>query len=138
MGRTRSLPAPALTSLVGWEEGTALQTDRETGSALGPPQCVVEVTTLLLLSMLSSLAVATLGMDAAWSWPAREAAFPCGAAWSNQRYSEKHHGQASGKPYVSLSVPLPKAVPGCFTRNLGRAPGQSDPDVYALIWNPQD
>ena len=47
-------------------------------------------------------------------------------------------GQASGKPYVSLSVAAPEFGARTLYANLGRAAAQSDPDVYALIWNPQD
>src|SRR5262249_45444928 len=47
-------------------------------------------------------------------------------------------GQTSGKEYVSLSISAPELGPRTIYANLGRAAGQTDPDVYALIWNPQD
>jgi uncharacterized protein (DUF736 family) len=47
-------------------------------------------------------------------------------------------GQTSGKEYVSLSISAPELGGRTIYANLGRAAGQTDPDVYALIWNPQD
>ena len=47
-------------------------------------------------------------------------------------------GEASGKPYVSLSLAAPEFGPRKLYANLGRAAGQDDPDVFALIWNPVD
>jgi uncharacterized protein (DUF736 family) len=47
-------------------------------------------------------------------------------------------GQSSGKEYVSLSISAPELGSNTLYANLGRAAGQTDPDVYALIWNPQD
>jgi uncharacterized protein (DUF736 family) len=47
-------------------------------------------------------------------------------------------GQISGKEYVSLSISAPELGSRTLYANLGRAAGQTDPDVYALIWNPQD
>ena len=47
-------------------------------------------------------------------------------------------GQISGKEYVSLSISAPELGSKTLYSNLGPAPGQTDPDVYALIWNPQD
>jgi uncharacterized protein (DUF736 family) len=47
-------------------------------------------------------------------------------------------GQTSGKEYVSLSIAAPEFGARTLYANLGRAAGQSDPDVYALIWSPQD
>ncbi len=41
--------------------------------------------------------------------------------------------------YVSLSISIPELGAKTLYANLGRAAGQTDPDVvYALIWNPQD
>jgi uncharacterized protein (DUF736 family) len=54
-----------------------------------------------------------------------------GAGWMRK-------GQASGKDYVSLSIAAPEFGAKTIYANLGRAPGQSDPDVYSLIWSPQD
>jgi uncharacterized protein (DUF736 family) len=47
-------------------------------------------------------------------------------------------GQMSGKEYVSLSISAPELGSKTLYANLGRAAGHSDPNVYALIWNPQD
>ena len=54
-----------------------------------------------------------------------------GAAWLRR-------GQMSGKEYVSLSISAPELGSKTLYANLGRAAGQSDPNVFALIWNPQD
>ena len=54
-----------------------------------------------------------------------------GAAWLRR-------SQMSGKEYVSLSISAPELGSKTLYANLGRAAGQSDPNVYALIWNPQD
>ncbi len=43
-------------------------------------------------------------------------------------------GQISGKEYVALSIAAPELGTKTLYANLGRA----DPDVFALIWNPQD
>ena len=53
-----------------------------------------------------------------------------GAGWVRK-------GQMSGKDYVSLSIAAPEFGAKTLYANLGRAAGQSDPDVYALIWSPQ-
>ncbi len=47
-------------------------------------------------------------------------------------------GEASGKDYVSLSLATPEFGPRKLYANLGRAAGQDDPDVFAVIWNPAD
>jgi uncharacterized protein (DUF736 family) len=54
-----------------------------------------------------------------------------GAGWLRR-------GQISGKEYVSLSISAPELGSKTLYANLGRAAGQSDPNVFALIWNPQD
>jgi uncharacterized protein (DUF736 family) len=54
-----------------------------------------------------------------------------GAGWLRK-------GQTSGKEYVSLSISAPELGQHTLYANLGRAAGQTDPDVYALIWNPQE
>ncbi len=54
-----------------------------------------------------------------------------GAAWVRT-------GQNSGEPYVSLTLAAPEFGPRRLYANLGRAAGQDEDDVYALIWNPAD
>jgi len=54
-----------------------------------------------------------------------------GAAWI--RTSE-----TSGKDYVSLSIAAPEFGPKKLYANLGKAAGQDDDTVFALIWNPSD
>ena len=47
-------------------------------------------------------------------------------------------GETSGKEYVSLSLAAPEFGPRKLYANLGRAAGQDDDDVFAVIWNPAD
>jgi len=47
-------------------------------------------------------------------------------------------GETSGKEYVSLSLAAPEFGPRKLYANLGRAAGQDDGEVYAVIWNPAD
>jgi uncharacterized protein (DUF736 family) len=47
-------------------------------------------------------------------------------------------GQTSGEDYVSLNLADPAFGPKKLYANLGRAAGQDDKDVYAVIWNPTD
>ena len=47
-------------------------------------------------------------------------------------------GQSSGKDCVSLSIAAPELGAKTPCANLGRAAGQAVPNVYALIWGPQD
>ncbi len=54
-----------------------------------------------------------------------------GAGWVNIN-------QTTGKPYVRLVVAHPDISPRTIKINLGRAAGQDDDDVFALIWNPED
>lgn len=52
----------------------------------------------------------------------------CGAGWLRR-------GVTSRKAYVSLSFGAPEFGPRRIHANLGRAAGQDNPDVYALLWN---
>ncbi len=54
-----------------------------------------------------------------------------GAAWIRT-------GETSGKDYVSLTLAAPEFGPRRLYANLGRAAGQDDDDVFAIIWNPAD
>ena len=46
-------------------------------------------------------------------------------------------GQRSGRPYVSLTFAHPELGCGKLYANLGRAAGQDDEDVLAILWNPE-
>lgn len=54
-----------------------------------------------------------------------------GAAWVRK-------SESSGKEYVSLSIAAPEFGPKKLYANLGKAAGQEDDNVFALIWNPQE
>jgi uncharacterized protein (DUF736 family) len=54
-----------------------------------------------------------------------------GAGWIRR-------GETSGKDYVSLSLTAPEFGPRRLYANLGRAAGQDDDSVFAVIWNPAD
>jgi uncharacterized protein (DUF736 family) len=54
-----------------------------------------------------------------------------GAGWTRR-------GETSGKDYVSLSLAAPEFGPRKLYANLGRAAGQDDDSVFAVIWNPAD
>lgn len=47
-------------------------------------------------------------------------------------------GKASGNHYVSLTFAAPEFGPSKVYANLGRAAGQDDEDVMAILWNPRD
>lgn len=47
-------------------------------------------------------------------------------------------GEASGKPFVSLTIAAPEFGPRRIYANLGRAAGQDSDDAYAIIWNPEN
>ena len=54
-----------------------------------------------------------------------------GAAW-------KRVSTNSGNEYLSLSIAAPEFGRRKLFANLGRAAGQDDPSVYAIIWNTDD
>ena len=54
-----------------------------------------------------------------------------GAGWTKK-------GETSGKEYVSLSIAAPEFGPKKLYANLGKAAGQEDEHLYAVIWNPAD
>ena len=54
-----------------------------------------------------------------------------GAGWIKK-------GETSGKDYVSLSLAAPEFGPKKLYANLGKAAGQDDDNLYALIWNATD
>ena len=47
-------------------------------------------------------------------------------------------GKTSGEDYVSLGLADPAFGPKKLYANLGRAAGQDDESVFAVIWNPLD
>ncbi|MGC1301712.1 MAG: DUF736 family protein [Caulobacteraceae bacterium] len=57
--------------------------------------------------------------------------YEIGAGW-------KRVGEVSGREYVSLSLAAPEFGPRTLYANLGRAAGQDEDGVLALIWNPAD
>jgi uncharacterized protein (DUF736 family) len=54
-----------------------------------------------------------------------------GAAWIRT-------GRESGREYVSACFSAPEFGTRKIHANLGRAAGQDDPDVFALIWNDEE
>ena len=52
-----------------------------------------------------------------------------GAGWVKR-------SESSGQEYVSLSLADPSFGPKKLYANLGRAAGQDDDDLFAIIWNP--
>ena len=47
-------------------------------------------------------------------------------------------GAFKGQEYVGLTLAHPDIGPRTYKVKLGRAAGQDDDDVFALIWNPED
>ena len=47
-------------------------------------------------------------------------------------------GEMSGKEYIRLAMARPELGNRTYYANLGRAAGQDDPDVLAIIWNPDE
>lgn len=45
-------------------------------------------------------------------------------------------GKASGNSYISLTFSAPELGLNKIYANLGRAAGQEDPQVMAILWNP--
>jgi uncharacterized protein (DUF736 family) len=54
-----------------------------------------------------------------------------GAGWTKK-------GATSGQDYVSLALAAPEFGPRKLYANLGRAAGQDDDSLFALIWNATD
>ena len=46
-------------------------------------------------------------------------------------------GKQSGSDYVSLTLAAPEFGSKKLYANLGQAAGQDDPDMFAIIWNPE-
>ena len=89
-----------------------------------------ELRTLSIRAEIVILPVAEKASDNQPDFRVMSQGIEIGAGW--QRI-----GQTSGKEYISLSISAPEFGKTLYA-NLGRAAGQSDPDVYALIWSPQD
>ncbi len=47
-------------------------------------------------------------------------------------------GKVSGNEYVSLTFAAPEFGPAKIYANLGRAAGQNDQSVVAILWNPMN
>lgn len=90
-----------------------------------------ELKTLSIRADIAILPVADKASDTHPDFRVMSQGIEIGAGWNRV-------GQTSGKPYVSLSIAAPEFGSRTLYANLGRAAGQSDPDVYALIWSPQD
>ena len=89
---------------------------------------------LRTLSIRAEIAILPVGEKTAENQPdyrVLSQGVEIGAGWIRK-------GQMSGKDYVSLSIAAPEFGAKTLYANLGRAAGQSDADVYALIWSPQD
>ena len=54
-----------------------------------------------------------------------------GAGWIKK-------GSESGKDYISVSIAAPEFGPKTLYCNLGKAAGQDDDDIMAMIWNPAE
>ena len=90
-----------------------------------------ELRTLSIRADIAILPVTDKTSDSQPDFRVMSQGIEIGAGWQRT-------GQTSGKPYISLSVAAPEFGARTLYANLGRAAGQSDTDVYALIWNPQD
>ena len=89
---------------------------------------------LKTLSVRASIAILPIGDKLSDNQPdfrVMSQGIEIGAGW--QRI-----GQTSGKEYVALSIAAPEFGSRTLYANLGRAAGQDDDSVYALIWNPQE
>lgn len=47
-------------------------------------------------------------------------------------------GAMSGNEYIRLAMARPELGRHTIYANLGPAAGQDDPDVFAILWNPDD
>lgn len=47
-------------------------------------------------------------------------------------------GKDSEAEYIALAIAAPEFGARTLKVNLGRAAGQDDPNVFAIIWNPED
>ncbi|MEQ1714172.1 MAG: DUF736 family protein [Hyphomicrobium sp.] len=89
---------------------------------------------LKTLSVRADIAIVPVGDKSSPSQPdyrVLSQGIEIGAGWIRT-------GQISGKEYVALSIAAPELGAKTLYANLGRAAGQTDRDVFALIWNPQD
>ena len=89
---------------------------------------------LKTLSVRADIAIVPVGDKSSPSQPdyrVLSQGIEIGAGWLRT-------GQISGKEYVALSIAAPELGPKPLYANLGRAAGQTHPDSYVLIWNPQD
>jgi uncharacterized protein (DUF736 family) len=59
-------------------------------------------------------------------------------AQCGNRRKQNATSKTSGEDYLSPSVADPAFGPKTLNVNLGRAAGQDDENLYAVIWNPVD
>ena len=96
----------------------------ETGAYKGP------LHTLNIRTEIDVLPVRTKPSPAYPDYRVVASGIDVGAGWDNI-------GQVSGEKYVSLTLAHPDLGPRAYKVNLGRAAGQDDDNVYAMIWNPE-
>ena len=100
-------------------------TRSETGAYKG------ELRTLNVRTDIEILPVVDKASPAYPDFRVTAAGIDIGAGWLNV-------GQVSGQPYIGLTLAHPDIGPRAYKVKLGRAAGQDDEDVFALIWNPED
>ncbi len=93
---------------------------------------------LKTLSVRADIAIVPVGEKASPTQPDYRVLSPIGQGGTEIGAGWIRTGQLSGKEYVALSIAAPELGQKTLYANLGRAAGQADPDVYALIWNAQD
>ena len=90
-----------------------------------------QIKTLSVRAPIDILLNPTKSSDTQPDYRVYSQAVEIGAGWVRK-------GKTSGEDYVSLSLADPAFGPKKLYANLGRAAGQDDPDVFAVIWNPSD
>jgi len=93
---------------------------------------------LKTLSVRADIALVPVGEKASPAQPDYRVISPNGPGGIEIGAGWIRTGQISGKEYVALSIAAPELGQKTLYANLGRAAGQTDPDVFALIWNAQD
>jgi uncharacterized protein (DUF736 family) len=109
---------------------------RGTGSGVRPPPATVrhrkgQLKTLSFTAPIDILANSSKNGDKQPDYRVYSRTVEVGAGWIKK-------GQTSGEDYISLSLADPAFGPKKLYANLGRAAGQDDKDVFAVIWNTAD